>query len=161
MLMLYNSGELHISFSVVYHCISLIIVGIKSFILKVYSSILQHSKLIIKELINHSGIYSFISYIRIFLYEISVLGICSYFYTLKKLFNYSGISSNRNTLVSVIEIIIVKCKSKRQSLYNKCRKFLGISAPLLFRISLYKLFIYILAHQRYSLFFQILRICDT
>ena len=161
MLMLYYSGELNISFSVIYHCITLIVVGIKSFILKVYSSILQYSKFIIKELINHSGIYSFISYIRIFLYEISVLGICSYFYTLKKLFNYSGISSNRNTLVSVIEIIIVKCKSQRQSLYNKCRKFLGISAPLLFRISLYKLFVYIFSDQRYGLLFQILRVCNS
>ena len=161
MLMLYNSGKRYFPLRIVYYGVSLIVVCIKSFILKIHSSVFKYSELVIKELVNHSGIYGFIGYVRIFLYEIFVLRICSYLNTVKQLFYNTCISAYRYTLISVIKVVVIKGKSQRKSFYNKCRKLLCVSAPLLFGISLYKLFIYIFSYQRYSLLFQVFRIIYT
>ena len=77
--------------------------------------------------------------------------------TVKKIFYKPCVSTHRYSLIKCIKIIIVKGQTNRQPFYNKCRKILAFTSPLLLGISFDKLFKYVTSHQRDSLFLKIFR----
>ena len=74
------------------------------------------------------------------------------------IFHHLRISACRYPLVQGIVIIVVECKSHRKPFYDERRKLSAVSAPLLLRVALYKLFVYIAADKADRLFFQVLRL---
>ena len=100
------------------------------FLLKTERTILQISKTIIKKLINHPGIqyliigYEFLTVLLRFLLlpaELTIVCIQPDFNTIEQLLDNCRISTDRNPLISVREIIVVIGKSQRNPLNDKCR----------------------------------------
>ncbi|EJX09608.1 hypothetical protein EVA_02285 [gut metagenome] len=67
------------------------------------------------------------------------------------------VTTNRNTLVTVVKIIIVEDPTHRQTPDDKSRKILTVPSPLLLRIFLDQYVEDILSHKRQRLLLQILR----
>ncbi len=52
-----------------------------------------------------------------------------------------GVATDWNTLIKSVEVIVVKGKSNRKTLYDESRKFLTVTTPLLLSIALHELLI--------------------
>ena len=143
MLVLYDSCIRNISVCIVYHSISLIILLVENLCLKSYRTVLERAILESKELIDHTCVHSLVCNIRILLDELKVICISLYISAFQHLLDDLCVSTHRDSLETIIEIVVVVYESQRQSLDYKCRKFCTRSSPLFLCISLYKLLIYI------------------
>src|SRR5699024_9639537 len=76
---------------------------------------------------------------------------------IQHLLHHFCVTTNRNTLVIIVEVIIIINQTYWKTLYNKSRQFSTWSTPLLFSIPFDQLLIDISTNQRNSLFFQIIR----
>ena len=68
------------------------------------------------------------------------------------------VSADGDSLIEIVEIIIVISITHRQTADDKGRKLLAVSTPLLLRIALYQFFINFPAYQTDSLLLQVLRL---
>ena len=78
---------------------------------------------------------------------LKVVGIQSDLNAVEQIFNHLCVSTDWNTLVKSVEIIVVKGKSHRKTLDDESRKLLTVTAPLLFSVALYELLIDITANE--------------
>ena len=76
-------------------------------------------------------------------------------------FDQSIVSANRDALILIIEIIIIKDKSNRQPINDKCRKLGTFPAPLFFSITFDQSLIDIFSYQCKRLFFKITWFVNT
>ena len=166
MLMLNAAGVGHLCLGIVYDRISLIILHGKLLCLKSHRAVLQGPEAVVIiliyltckkkpvkrdwRIIGKCGIKASLSITHALLHAEIVLTRADVD-TLKHLLHNLCIAAYGDTLISVVEIIVVIGKAQRQSFYNECRKLITASAPLLFSVALYQLFVYISAHQRQSL----------
>ena len=86
---------------------------------------------------------------------LKVVGIQSDFNAIEQIFNHLCVSTDWNTLIESIEVIVVKGESNRKSLYDESRKLLAVTSPLLFSVALNELLIDITANERDSLLLEI------
>lgn len=120
-----------------------------------YRSILQPTKTVVEKFINFTSEYNVRGYMIIFLPIFEIICIDLYFNTLKKGVNQSVISTYGYSLISIIEIIIIVSKAHGKSANYKWRQISAFTAPLLFSVPFYKLFINIYSDQRNCLFFKV------
>ena len=78
---------------------------------------------------------------------LKVVGIQSDLNAVEYILNHLGVSTDWNTLVKSIEVIVVKGKSHRKTLDDESRKLLTITAPLLLSVALHELLIDITANE--------------
>ena len=159
--MLDNSCIRNFTLCVIDNSISLIVLTIKNFCLKSDRTILQCSQLISKIFIDHSCKNNLLCNLRILFSEFKEINPCANFCPFQHLLNDCCITANRNSLISVIEIVIIVNKSEWQTFDNKCRKFCTLSSPLFLCITLDQLLIDISSAKKKCLFLQILWICDS
>ena len=145
--MLNDPGIRHFPLCVVDYRISLIIIAVQDFGFKPYGTVFQSAELIIKKLIDHTCKQNFICDFRILFNEFEIVGFCPNIHTVQHFFNNLRITAHRDSLETVIEIIIVIGEPQRQTFDNKGRKLRTVSSPLFFGITFDKLFINIPAGQ--------------
>ena len=92
--------------------------------------------------------------------NLKIVRIAPYLDSIQKAFYHLRIAIYRDSLITVIEIIIIVGKTQRQSLYDKCRKLRTFPAPLLLGIPLDQLLIHIRSHQTDRLLLKICRFTD-
>ena len=78
------------------------------------------------------------------------------FNSFKQSINQFVVTSNRNSLISVIEVIVIEDHAHRQTLDNESWKILAVTSPLFLRVLLYELVENILTHKTKCLFLQVL-----
>ena len=78
---------------------------------------------------------------------LKVVGIQSDLNAVEQILNHLGVSTDWNTLIKSIEIIVVKGKSDRKTLYDESRKLLTITPPLLLSVALHELLIDITSNE--------------
>jgi len=78
---------------------------------------------------------------------LKVVGIQSDLNAVEQIFNHLGVSTDWNTLIKSIEVIVVKGKSNRKTLYDESRKLLTVTPPLLLSVALNELLIDITANE--------------
>ena len=159
--MLNNTGIWHLIIGIVHNRISLIVPHIKHFCLKTQGTVLQLTIAVIIKFIDHTGKKDLICLCSELFSICKEIRLQANLDTLQKLLDNTSITTLWNTLIRILEIIIIIGITKRKSLNNKSRKILAFSSPLLAGIALYQLLIYILSHQSQCLLFQVLRVCDV
>ena len=153
--MLNNSCPRCLTIRVIDCRISLKIRYIQNLVFKPNGTILQISQRKIKVCINGTGVNNLLCQsIPLCLIHKIVL-IYANFNSIQKILNQLRISSNRNSLIQSIKIIVIKRKSYRKSLNNKCRKIFTITSPLFLCIAFYELLIDISSYQRDRLLLKI------
>ena len=78
---------------------------------------------------------------------LKIVGIQSDLNAVEQIFNHLCVSTDWNTLIKSVEVIVVKGKSNRKSLDDESRKLLTVTTPLLFSIALHELLIDITANE--------------
>ncbi len=78
---------------------------------------------------------------------LKVVGIQSDLNAVEYILNNLGVSTDWNTLIKSIEVIVVKGKSNRKTLYDESRKLLTIMASLLLSVALHELLIDITSNE--------------
>ena len=68
------------------------------------------------------------------------------------------VATYRNTLISVVKVVVIVGKAKRKPFYNKGRKLVTGALPLLFCIALNKLFVNVPANQGKRLLLKVFRL---
>ena len=81
-----------------------------------------------------------------------------YFHIAQHIFNDDIVTTDWNSLVTVIKVVIIKSQTNRKTLNDERRQVCCRTSPLLLRIALDQLFIDIWTNQLDSLFFQVLRL---
>jgi hypothetical protein len=110
---------------------------------KPQTAVLHLAELIIKIFVNSSRIDNLVSILQEIFLLLQKIRLQPDFNTIKQPIYQLVIPSLGDSLPRIIEIIIVKSKSKWQPPDNKCRKLTAITPPLLLRISLHKFLIYV------------------
>ena len=152
----------HICRGVVYHSISLIIRHIIFLVLKSKTAIVKFAVLIRVELVNLSCKYQFISktspipHIGLIITIAKEIQSYHRVTSFQQTINQLVVSPDRNTLVSIVEIIIVKYESHWQAFYDKRRKVNAFPTPLLLGIFLYKNLVDVPAYEHQCLLLKIL-----
>ena len=85
-----------------------------------------------------------------------IIRVQAYFYALQHVLHHAGIAAHWDTLISGIEVIIVKGQPYRQPFDNKSREFLTGASPLFFRVAFDEFFINICAYKGNGLFLQVM-----
>ena len=156
--MLDNSCIRSLSVRVIDNCNALMILLVKYLCFKLKASVLKLAKFISVVLINSTRIhYQVCKSVIIFLISkiiFAKLHVTISIQPVRKLI----VTAYRNTLVSVIKVVVIICVSYRKPLNDKCRKLLTVSSPLLLCITLYKLLVDIFSHKAYCLLLEILRL---
>ena len=158
MLMLYDPCKGSFPIGIIYHRIALVIPDRKQLGLKPEGTVFQLSLTVVKELIYGSGIYYPVRKSGKLLSLLKEITAAHDVTALKELFDHHVIAPYGYALEAVVEIVVVIGISYRQPLYDKCGKIPAVPSPLLFRISLDKLFVYILSHKAYGLLLKIGRL---
>ena len=61
--------------------------------------------------------------------------------TIEHLLHDCRVTSDWNSLIAIIKIVVIIDETKRQSLDDECRKIFAVTSPLFLGISLYQLLI--------------------
>ena len=80
-----------------------------------------------------------------------------YFYIAQHVFNDDVVTTDWNSLVTVIKVVVIKGQTNWKTFDDKWWKVCGRTSPLLFSVSLNQLFVDIWTDQLDGLFFQVLR----
>ena len=136
--------------------ISLEIRFIEKLCFKAHRAIFQIAHLIIKIRIDRTGIDHFFCKCIILCLFLQIIFFQTNFYSLKHIGNHLCITTNRNSLIQCIKIIIIKGQAHRKSLDDKCRKIFAVTSPLLLSVTFDQFFKNISSNQRNCLFFQVL-----
>src|SRR5699024_4378077 len=99
-------------------------------------TVLKSSELITEVFIDHACKNYLLRNIRILFSEFKKINACAHFCTREHFLYDRRISTDRDSLISVIEIVVVINKAAWESLNDKCRKLSTLSAPLLLSITL-------------------------
>ena len=151
----------HFTIGIIDNRIPLIIVTVKCLRLKSHRTILKRSESVTKIFIDHPRKYDLVCNIRILSTKFKKVCSRKNIRFFKHFFHDRSIAADRDSLISVIEIVIIVNKSEWQTFDNKCRKFCTLSSPLFLCITLDQLLIDISSTKKKCLFLQILWICDS
>ena len=157
-LVLDDTCERGFSVGIVYDGISLVVFHIEGFELKVKPTVFELSVAVVEVLVNHSCEYDLVGHAHPLVPVVEKVGVESDLNAFKHLFNDCGVSSDRYSLVEVIEVVVVECVPYGQSLYDECRKVPAVTSPLLFGVSLDELFVDVLSDKGYCLLLKVFRV---
>ena len=146
---------------IVYNRIALVVLAVQNLCLKTHGTVLQRAQLVVEILVDHTCEDNLLRNVRILFPEFKEIHACPHICIGKHLLHNRCISPDRDSLISVIKIIVVINEPARQSLDNKCRELGAFSAPLLLRISFDQLLVNVAADKEESLFLQVLRLRDS
>ena len=102
---------------------------------------------IVKIFINHTGIHDLLEHIRMLLTVCKKVGLQHHIDIVEQLLYHLRIATDRNSLISVVKVIVIISKTQWKPPDNKSRKLLTVPPPLLFRIAFDQLLIDILPDQ--------------
>ena len=159
--MLNDPGIWNFLFRIIHYRIALVIVAVQYLCLEPDRAVLQSTQPIAVIFINHPCKDRLIRNVRVLLPKCKIICIRPNFRTFQHPLCDRCISADGDSLVSVVEIIIIIREPDRQTADDKGRQLPAVSAPLLLRVALYQLLEYIPAHQGQALLLQILRIRNT
>ncbi len=71
------------------------------------------------------------------------------------------VSSLRNPLIEVVEVVVVKCETHGQSADDECRQLCARTSPLLLGVAFYQLFVDVAAYQRKGLLLKVAGLGDA
>src|SRR5690606_16191364 len=120
------------------------------------TAVFEAAETIVKIFVNLSGIYNFVGQGFQFLAVFEKVHTQSYLTSFKKSFREFIIPTNRNTLIFIVEIIIVIGKPHRKSFDDEGWQFCGFSSPLLFGIAFNQFVVDVRSDEGDRLFFQVL-----
>ena len=144
--MFYNPCIRHFLFRIVYHGISLIVFTIKDFRLKTDGTVFQFPETVMIVFIDLSGEDNLIcNTLKVFTIG-KEIRVTPALYIFEQSVNQFVIPTNRNPLVLVVEIVVVKSQAYGQTFDDECRKFRTFSSPLLFRITFDKFLINVFSY---------------
>ena len=149
MLMLDNSCVWNFSVCVVYHSVTLIVICIKNFCFKANRTIFENTIAIVIELVDRSCKERFLDTCCIIaiLNPFKIVCVSKNINAIKHFFDNLCVTTNRNTLIAVIEVVVIECKAEWKTLNDKCRKVFAVTLPLLFCVALDKLLINIFTYK--------------
>ena len=155
--MLYDPCIGYIGGCVIDRCISLEVVTVRQiFFFKTERSVFECSEFVIEVLVNRACVDHLIEGIFLILaYKILICCAELYINAAQHILHKLRITADRDSLISVVEIIVVKGKPYGKPLDDERGKFGTLSSPLLLRVAFYQLFIDIFSDKRYSLLFEI------
>ena len=159
MLMFDHTCIRHFTIGIIDNRIPLIIVTVKCLRLKSHRTILKRSESVTKIFIDHPRKYDLVCNIRILSTKFKKVCSRKNIRFFKHFFHDRSIAADRDSLISVVEIIVVIHKTKRKPLNDKCRKFRTFSSPLLLCISLDQFFVNILPTEEKRLLLKVFRFC--
>ena len=160
-LVLDDPGPGNLVAGVVHNRVSLVIVRFKHLCFETHRTVLQLAKRIIKVFIDRAGKDQPVVAARMLLHVFLPGDAKQRRHSRQEFFHNLRVSSDRNPLITVVEIIIVIGKTHGEPPDNKCRQVSAFPAPLLFGIILHQLLIYITSHQGERLLLQVLRLFDV
>lgn len=98
---------------------------------------------------------NFVPVVFIFVKEVYA---CTRFDSGEQAVNELVVTANRDALILVVKVVVVKYETHWEALDDECRQVFAIAAPLLFGVFLDKLFKDVLADERECLFFEVCRL---
>ena len=164
--MLDDPGVGHIRRCVIHRRISLEIVApLQDLLLKAKRPVLQRAQREVKIFIDGTGVEHLPELIRlllpsIFFKELTVSDTEPDLASLQHTLHHRRIAADRDPLVDVIEIIVVKGKAHRKASYDESGQIPAVPAPLLLRIALDQFLVDITPDQTDRLLLEIRRLRD-
>ena len=156
--MLDNACPRCFSICVVHSGIALEVRLVEDFVFKANGTVLQITERIIEISINRSGINNSFRQLVHLIFIFQVVHIKPNFDTLKHVLHHLCISTNRDSLVKSVEVVVIKCQAHRQTFNNERRQILAVTPPLFLRVALDQLFVNVSTDKTNRLLFQILRL---
>ncbi len=104
------------SVGVIYNRVALMVFLVKYLCFKAYRTVLKRTVFKSEELIDLTCVYSLVGNVGIFLDKLKIIGACLYIRACEHFFDYLCISAHRDTLIAVVEVVVVIYKSERKTL---------------------------------------------
>ncbi len=158
MLVFDNARILRFSVRVIHNRNALIVGGIENLRIETHRAIFEFAEFESEKLVYHTRIYRLVCDVRIILYKIEIIRFCHHVRAVEQLLDYRRISADRYALIAVVEIVVVKGESARQTLYYERGQVFAISAPLLFGVTFDEFGIYVRSDEFQCLFFEVFRL---
>ncbi|PWC81053.1 hypothetical protein TSH58_00185 [Azospirillum sp. TSH58] len=151
-------GIRHILITIVNHRITQDIFRFEPVMLETKSAIFKNPKIIAEKLIQGTRIYDMLRLSRQFGAVTQKIDRRVNLDTIQQPLNQLGISALRNSLISIVEVIVIICKPERQPFDDPGRKFSRIFLPLLHRIATDQKVVDSFTNHRQRLLFQVFRL---
>ena len=162
MLVLNHAGIRHLGIRVVEHRIALeILHPLHQLMVEADGTEFQLSEPVAEPGIQRPGIQHTVGHGKIFLLFCQKILAQTHLNALKQPLEQLRIAADGNTLVRVVEIVVVKGETHRQTAQHKCRNLLRRHPPLLFGVALDQLFINVTSAQLHALLLQVARLGDV
>lgn len=130
MLVFDHPGVRHFTFCIVDYGISLIIAAILDFCFKMNGPVFQFSEAVLIEFVDGTGENNLFCLCGQFIPMCKEIAFQPGFNTVQQSLDQYIVSADRNTLIFIIEIVVVEHQADRQTFDDECRKFRTFSSPL-------------------------------
>ncbi len=141
--------------------VSLPVRGVLYLRLEGYRTVLQLAETIIEIFVDRTREHHPVRKSGQFLAVLKVIAAGEHLATLQQAAYQCVISADRDALIFVVEIVVVKRVAHGQTLDDECRQLRALPSPLLLRVAFYQRFVDVLAYQQLRLFFEIARFRDA
>ena len=135
-LMFYNPCPRCFSICVIHSGITLEVRLIQDFCLKTNRTIFKIAKRIVEVGINRTCVYNLLCCLSQYSLCLKIISIQLDLYTIKHILNHGCVSTDRNTLVESIEIVVIKGQTDRKTFDDESRELITRPSPLFLRIAL-------------------------
>lgn len=135
MLVFYDARPRDLTVGVVHYSVALMVGLIQYFCLKTHCAVVEFAKLEIKILVDRACVDNLLSKALPIGSVAEEIGIYLSFYSVKQAVDKLVVSTYRDALVAVVEIVVVEDEPHGQALDDKRRQVGTLSSPLLLRIS--------------------------
>ena len=157
-LMFDNACERGFAVGVIDHR-SALIVGLRELLLlEAERAVLQLAVSVVVETVKFTRIEHLFGHSIELLAVVEVVGVEAHLNTLQKSVDQRIIATYRDTLIGVVEVVVVALEAEWQAANNPRRKLTARSTPLLLGVALDKFFVDICPHQRQRLLLEISRL---
>lgn len=158
MLVFDNARVRRFSVRIIHNRNALIVWRIENLRIETHRAIFEFAEFESEKLVYHTRVYRLVCNVRIILYKVEIIRVCHHVRACEHLFDYWRISADRYALIAVVEIVVVKGESARQTLYYKRGQVLAISAPLFFGVAFDEFGVHVRADEFQRLFFEVFRL---
>ena len=142
-----NPSPRSFAVGIVHCCVALEIRLVQCFRFKANRTIFQRTQLIIKISINRSSVHNLIGQCIQLGLVLQIVCVQTNLNTIQQICNHLRITTNRNTLIKCIEIVVIKSQTNWKALNNKRWQLFTIAPPLLFSVAFDKFLIDITTHK--------------
>ncbi len=133
----------------------------QEFVLEPQRAELEFSKPVIEKGVDRTCIDHPVGHRKKSIFVGKKVGLQPHLCTFEQFFEERGVASNRNTLESVVEVVVVEGEPQRHAAQHEGRNLVGRSTPLLFGIALDELGEDVLARQFHTLLVEVMRLVNS